>query len=129
MAHRLTHPRDATTLLRLLLLLQRLRLPQHDYYLTLGWSGGNFAFTNVSWRRGSNRGCGPALAAAHGSEWPRVPRDDQMTSSSNAHETLALRSTPLEQAGPDVITPLHCNRSSTALQVLLLQVVCDHSTE
>ena len=46
-----------------------------------------------------------------------------------AHETLTLRSTPLEQAGPDVITPLHCNRSSTALQVLLLQVVCDHSTE
>ena len=40
MAHRLTHPCDATTLLRLLLLLQRLRLPQHDYYLTLGWSGG-----------------------------------------------------------------------------------------
>ena len=42
MAHRLTHPRDATTLLRLLLLLQRLRLPQHDYYITLGWSGGKF---------------------------------------------------------------------------------------
>ena len=42
MAHRLTHPRDATTLLRLLLLLQRLRLPQHDYYITLGGSGGKF---------------------------------------------------------------------------------------
>ena len=24
------------------MLLQRLRLPQHDYYLTLGWSGGKF---------------------------------------------------------------------------------------
>ena len=45
MAHQLTHPRDATTLLvlRLLLLLRLLRLPQHHYYETLGWPGGKFA--------------------------------------------------------------------------------------
>ena len=80
MAHRLTHPRDATTLQQLLLLLQRLRLPQHDYYLTLGWSGGNFCIHERQLEEVANRGvCGPALAAVHGSEWPRVPHDDLMT--------------------------------------------------